>query len=54
MFSNLVKDTFQDELADVMIRVMDLAAHKDIDLEIHIAAKMRYNSLREYKHEKRY
>ena len=49
-----VKDTFEDELADIMIRVMDLAAFKGIDLEAHIEAKMRYNSMREYKHGKKY
>jgi NTP pyrophosphatase (non-canonical NTP hydrolase) len=48
------KGTFEEELADIMIRVMDLAAYKDIDLESHIKAKMRYNSLREYKHGKKY
>ncbi len=53
-FASYVKDTFEDELADIMIRVMDLAAHKGVDLEAHIAAKMRYNSLREPKHGKKY
>ncbi|KQC34003.1 hypothetical protein AAU57_12175 [Nonlabens sp. YIK11] len=53
-FKELCKDTFEDELADIMIRVMDLAAFKNIDLEQHIKAKMRYNSLREYKHGKKY
>jgi len=53
-FTVLVKDTFEDELADVMIRVMELAALKSIDLERHIKAKMRYNSLREHKHGKKY
>ena len=54
VFEDQVKDTFEDELADVMIRVMDLAAHKGVNLEMHIALKMRYNSMREYKHGKRY
>lgn len=49
-----VKNTFENELADIMIRVMDLAAFKGIDLEQHILAKMRYNSMREYKHGKKY
>lgn len=49
-----IKDTFEDELADIMIRVMDLAAFKGIDLESHIEAKMHRNSLREYKHGKKY
>jgi len=39
-------------MADIVIRVMDLCAFKGIDLESHIKAKMRYNSLREYKHGK--
>ncbi|MDB0600712.1 hypothetical protein PL373_06045 [Tenacibaculum maritimum] len=53
-FTELVKDTFEDELADIMIRVMDLSAHKEINLEEHIKAKLRYNKMREYKHGKRY
>lgn len=53
-FKEYVKDTFEDELADIMIRVMDLAKYKNIDLEAHIKAKMRYNSLREHKHGKKY
>ena len=53
-FEMKVKDTFEDELADIMIRVMNLAEFKGIDLESHIKAKMRYNSLRERKHGKKY
>lgn len=49
-----IKSSFEDELADIMIRVMDLAAFKGIDLEAHIKAKMRYNSLREKYHGKKY
>jgi len=53
-FEVSIKDTFEDELADIMIRVMDLAAFKGVDLEMHIKAKMKYNSLRPYKHGKKY
>ena len=53
-FELAIKDTFEDELADIMIRVMDLAAFKGVDLESHIEAKLRYNSLRPYKHGKKY
>ena len=49
-----VKDTFEDELADIMIRVMDLAAFKGIDLEKHIQMKMRHNACREKYHGKKY
>jgi NTP pyrophosphatase (non-canonical NTP hydrolase) len=37
-----------------MIRVMDLAAYRGIDLEFHIKNKMKYNSLRERMHGKKY
>jgi NTP pyrophosphatase (non-canonical NTP hydrolase) len=53
-FELYVKNTFEDELADIVIRVMDLAAFKGIDLEQHIKAKMRYNSMREKMHGKKY
>lgn len=53
-FELYVKNTFEDELADIVIRVMDLAAFKGIDLEAHIKAKMRYNSMREKYHGKKY
>lgn len=53
-FSTCVKNTFEDELADVVIRVLDLCAFKGIDIESHIKAKMRYNAMREYKHGKNY
>lgn len=53
-FEHHVKNSFEDELADVMIRVMDLAGYKKIDLEKHIALKMKYNSMRSHKHGKNY
>jgi len=54
VFERTVKDSFEDELADIIIRVMDLAHYKGIDLEKHILLKMRYNSLRPRKHGKKY
>lgn len=54
LFETEVKNKFEDELADIMIRVMDLAAFKKINLDWHIKAKMRYNSLREKYHGKKY
>jgi len=49
-----VKDSFEDELADVVIRVFDLCGKHNIDLNAHINAKMRFNSLRPRKHGKEY
>jgi NTP pyrophosphatase (non-canonical NTP hydrolase) len=45
-----VKNSFGDELADVVIRVMDMCAFKGIDLEWHIIQKIRYNKTRPHKH----
>ncbi len=53
-FKAYVKDTFEDELADAIIRILDLAGCLDINLDEHVALKMRYNSGREYKHGKAY
>ena len=99
-FSFHVKDTFEDEIADIAIRILDLMAFRNtaymdgfkpngmadlyndlrgltqfvsskqylwaiwsveclaknmgVDLEKHIALKMRYNRSRPYKHGKRY
>ena len=38
------------ELADVIIRIMDYAQHKGLDVAGAIVAKARYNDARPYKH----
>lgn len=53
-FEYCAKDTFQDELADVLIRLLDLAGACGIDLETHVLAKMQYNSTREHLHGKQF
>lgn len=53
-FEANIKDTFQDELADAIIRILDLAEHYGIDLQAHIKAKHRYNTTREFMHGKKY
>ena len=49
-----IKNTFEDELADIMIRVMDLAAWNRIDLEKHINLKMEYNKIKPNQNGKKY
>lgn len=51
-FEQGVKSSFEDELADVAIRLFDLCGGLGIDLEKHIEMKMKYNSMRGYKHGK--
>jgi len=49
-----IKDTFEDEIADAIIRLLDLVARVDIDIEKHINAKVEYNKSRPYLHGKNY
>lgn len=51
-FENEIKDTEEDEIADTMIRLLDYAGFKGIDLDFHIEAKLKYNRTRPYKHGK--
>jgi len=41
---------FESELADVIIRVLDLAEALGMDMGKTMAAKMKYNETREHKH----
>jgi NTP pyrophosphatase (non-canonical NTP hydrolase) len=45
---------FSEEMADVAIRLLDLAAHFRIDLGAAIRHKMAVNSKRAYRHGKRF
>lgn len=53
-FTTSVKNSFEDEIADVIIQVMDLCGAKNIDIDWHIEQKMKYNALRPHKHGKKY
>jgi NTP pyrophosphatase (non-canonical NTP hydrolase) len=48
------KGTVEEEIADAIIRLCDLAGAYNIDLEWHIEAKMAFNKTRPYKHGKKY
>ena len=48
------KDTFEDELADVFIRLADLCGQCDIDIERQIEWKMELNKTRGAKHGKNF
>lgn len=53
-FKAHIKDSFEDELADAMIRIFDLCGWMDIDIQRHVELKMQYNSCRERMHGKTY
>lgn len=53
-FALHIKDTFEDEIADAVIRLLDLSAGLGIDIEWHINQKVRYNKTRVALHGKLY
>lgn len=53
-FKAHIKDSFEDELADAVIRILDMCGWMGIDIQRHVELKMKYNSEREHKHGKKY
>lgn len=53
-FQEYFKDSHEDEIADTIIRLLDYAGYKGIDLEWHIEQKLKYNKTRPLKHGKSY
>lgn len=49
-----VKGTFDEEMADVFIRCLDLCAFYKIDIETHIKLKMLFNKYQEPSKDKKY
>lgn len=53
-YINHVKGTFEEEIADIIIRALDICGFKSIDIDEYVKNKMRYNKIRKYKHGKKY
>ena len=49
-FEEYIKDSFEDEIADTIIRCLDLCARRGIDIDFHVRAKLEYNKTRGYHH----
>lgn len=47
---DLGRDRLHEELADVMIRLLDLMAYVQMDTDAVIQKKMEYNKTRPYRH----
>ncbi len=54
IFKTHIKDSFEDEIADTVIRLFDMSEAFGIDLEWHVQQKLAYNKSREHKHGKAY
>jgi len=53
-FEIYIKDTFEDEIADAIIRLLDLCAGLRIDIDWHIENKLKFNKTRPMLHGKTY
>jgi NTP pyrophosphatase (non-canonical NTP hydrolase) len=53
-FRSYFKGRFEEEMADIIIRTLDMCAYKGIDIESFIAIKMRWNKLQPGPAEKKY
>lgn len=53
-FNENIKDTFEDEIADAVIRLFDMCEGLGIDIEKYILLKLEYNKTREKLHGKKY
>ena len=53
-YKRIIKGSVEEELADVLIRLLDLCGYEKIDIQKHVELKMLYNSMRPYKHGKEY
>lgn len=53
-FEHHVKDTFEDEIADTIIRLLDLCGAMNINIDKYVEMKMKYNEFRPRKHGKEY
>lgn len=53
-FEQFYKDTYEDEIADALIRIFDLCGGTGIDLEWHVSQKVNYNKQRPRLHGKQY
>jgi NTP pyrophosphatase (non-canonical NTP hydrolase) len=53
-YETFIRGRVEEELADAIIRICDIAGIYEIDLDWHVKAKMAYNETRPYKHGKKY
>lgn len=54
IFKDEVKDTYEDEIADAIIRLLDMAGGQGIDIDFHIDQKLRFNATRARLHGKKF
>jgi len=53
-FKSSIKNSVPDEIADSLIRILDLCGGLGIDIDYHVAQKLKYNKTRPVKHGRAY
>lgn len=53
-FKDEIKDSVEDELADALIRILDEAGRRGMDIEAHVMLKLAYNKTRPRLHGKKF
>lgn len=53
-FKLSIKDSYEDEIADAIIRLLDHCGYRGIDIDFHVREKLKYNKTREHRHGKKY
>ena len=53
-FKLMIKDTVEDEVADGIIRLLDLSGAMNIDIDWHVKQKLLFNQTRPRMHGKKY
>lgn len=54
VMTQLQEEDFTEELADIIIRVLDVAGYYDLEIGLAVTSKIEKNRGRTYKHGKRY
>jgi NTP pyrophosphatase (non-canonical NTP hydrolase) len=54
LYEKHIKGSFQEEIADAIIRLLDISAGLNIDIDKHVELKLKYNATRAKMHGKKY
>lgn len=46
-YEDTIKGSFEEEIADAMIRLLDMCGGLNIDIDFHVQEKLKYNRTRE-------
>lgn len=54
IYDNYIRGTVEEEAADIIIGALEFIASRNIDIQAHVDAKLRYNKMRGHLNGKKY